>query len=211
MRQSATEETSQMKSKMNRSLRSSSKDATGRGIGRAPRPAITKKVQPEPVQVTINPGNKELRAKQDRGKKWNPQEIRHDYVEKLRDQARQCLGADMEKKMFSSDFKLHCECIDIFTNFISQSPQELMMILDIVFKWIFVKIFDSNNTKLAVNIFDFLAILFPILEQGDYLLWDNEIDVVFPMLTEKAGLNNNILKEKVKKLIRMTYSICDKQ
>jgi cytoskeleton-associated protein 5 len=42
------------------------------------------------------------------------------------------------------------------------------------------------------------------------MLLDFESAVLFPLLCDKTGLNNNILKDKVKKLVRMTYNIYDK-
>jgi hypothetical protein len=41
-------------------------------------------------------------------------------------------------------------------------------------------------------------------------LIDFEAAVLVPLLCEKSGLNNNILKEKAKKLLRMAFDICDK-
>lgn len=82
--------------------------------------------------------------------------------------------------------------------------------MDIVFKWSCVKLADSSNTKFAVTIFDFYASLFQHLEESEYSLWDFEAHVIIPLLSEKTGINNNILKEKVKKLIRMLYGIYDK-
>jgi hypothetical protein len=39
---------------------------------------------------------------------------------------------------------------------------------------------------------------------------DFEAAVLIPLLCDKTGHNNAILKDKVKKLIRMTYNIYDK-
>jgi hypothetical protein len=39
---------------------------------------------------------------------------------------------------------------------------------------------------------------------------DVEANVVIPFLCEKSGINNNILKDKVKKLMKMVYGIYDK-
>jgi hypothetical protein len=33
--------------------------------------------------------------------------------------------------------------------------------------------------------------------------------IIFPLLCEKAGINNNILKDKVKKLLKMVYPLYD--
>lgn len=43
------------------------------------------------------------------------------------------------------------------------------------------------------------------------MLLDFEAGVIIPLLCEKAGINNAILKDKVKKLVKMTYNIYDKQ
>jgi len=81
----------------------------------------------------------------------------------------------------------------------------------LIFKWTAVRLADSGNTKFGVSIFDFFAALFQHLESQQYQLTDSEAFILFPLLCEKAGLNNNILKEKVKKLIKMSYGIYAKQ
>jgi hypothetical protein len=42
-------------------------------------------------------------------------------------------------------------------------------------------------------------------------LQDFEAAVLVPLLCEKSGLNNNILKEKAKKLLRMAFDVCETQ
>ena len=112
--------------------------------------------------------------------------------------------------MFSNDFKMHVECIEMFNNLMQTNPDAIREILDLIFKWSFVKLVDSNNTKFAVSIFDFYAILLQHLEETQYVLWDFEAAILIPLLCEKTGLNNAILKDKVKRLVRMTYPIYDK-
>lgn len=113
--------------------------------------------------------------------------------------------------MFSNDFKLHCECIEAFNFLMQDQPEALIEILDLIFKWALVKLADSANTKFAVNIFDFLHEVFIHLEESEYMLCEFEAVVIIPLLCDKTGLNNNILKEKVKKLVRMIQNIYDKQ
>lgn len=119
------------------------------------------------------------------------------------------MGQSTCAKMFSNDFKLHVECIDGFNALMGEQTESLKEVLDIIFKWALVKLADSANTKFAVSVFDFFSILFQHLEEQEYQLWDFEAYIVIPLLCEKTGLNNNILKEKVKKLIKMVYGIYD--
>ena len=88
--------------------------------------------------------------------------------------------------------------------------ESLSLILDIVFKWCFVKLADSKNTQFAVSVFDFYGALFAILEENQYMFWDFEAAVLIPMLYEKTGLNNAVIKDKVKQLIKMVYNLYDK-
>jgi hypothetical protein len=59
--------------------------------------------------------------------------------------------------MFSNDFKLHVECIECFGMLMTNQPDALKEILDIIFKWSLVKLADSSNTKFAVSVFDFYS------------------------------------------------------
>jgi hypothetical protein len=86
----------------------------------------------------------------------------------------------------------------------------ILEVLDLIFKWTVIRMADSSNTTFAVKIFDFYAILFQFLQQTGYILLDFETAVLVPLLCEKTGINNNILKEKVKKLLKMSLTICDK-
>lgn len=113
--------------------------------------------------------------------------------------------------MFSADFKLHCECIDAFVGLMTVAPESLPEVLDLLFKWSAVRLADSSNTKFAVNMFDFYALLFAHLQEQEYCLWEFEAAVLVPLLCEKTGINNQLLKEKVKKLLRMVFNIYDRQ
>ena len=63
--------------------------------------------------------------------------------------------------MFTNDFKIHIDCIEMFNTMIQTNPDGLKEILDVVFKWACVKLNESNNnTKFAVAVFDFYAGLF---------------------------------------------------
>ena len=114
--------------------------------------------------------------------------------------------------MFSNDFKSHMEIIDAFNNTMKeQGTAELLKeILDLIFKWTFVKLADSTNMQFLVKVFDFFADLFRQLEAEEYQLYDFEALVIIPLLCDKTGCGNNIVKDKVKGLIKMVYGIYDK-
>lgn len=145
----------------------------------------------------------------DKKTKFQLEEVKGDQLDKLKSFTSQSLGASFCAKMFSNDFKLHVECIESFNKLMQHNPEALREILDIIFKWSLVKLADSSNTKFAVSVFDFYSSLFLHLEETEYSLWDFEANIIIPLLCEKTGINNNILKDKVKKLIKMIYTIYD--
>jgi len=81
--------------------------------------------------------------------------------------------------------------------------------LDVIFKWIYIKLTESQNTTLAVAVFDFCDVLIKWLQESEYTLWENEAYILIPLLCEKIGINNTILKEKVRALVRLTFIIYD--
>ena len=57
-----------------------------------------------------------------------------------------------------------------------------MEVVDIIFKWICVKMTESSNTTFALNVYDFYTTLFDFLLEEQYNLWDHEAAIVIPML-----------------------------
>lgn len=88
-------------------------------------------------------------------------------------------------------------------------PDELVEILDIIFKWCNVRLNESSNTKLVLSIIDFYASLIPFLVEGANVLQDFEIHVMLGTLCDKVGINNKILMDKIRKLIKMCYEVYD--
>lgn len=70
--------------------------------------------------------------------------------------------------MFSADFKKHVAVIASFTGMIDTQPENLQEILDVIFKWCYIKLAESQNTTFAVNVFDFFATLFDFLVKIAY-------------------------------------------
>ena len=59
----------------------------------------------EPV-LSISPaGKKENRLRVDIKNKWNPDELREEHVEKLKDYLRICTSSALHRFLFSKDFK----------------------------------------------------------------------------------------------------------
>ena len=85
----------------------------------------------------------------------------------------------------------------------------MVEVIDIIFKWIYIKLAESNNTTFAVNVYDSLAPLFAWLISEQYGFQDHEAYVIVPMLCDKVGTTNAILKNKIHALIKQTFELYD--
>ena len=104
--------------------------------------------------------------------------------------------------MFESDFKDYVVALDKMNLMVEEAPDGVIEIVDVIFKWIYLKLDEITNTTFLMRAYDFLAILFDFLIGRSYILTDTEAFVLVPMLCEKAGNNNTIIKNKIKALIK---------
>ena len=111
--------------------------------------------------------------------------------------------------MYCNDFKKHVQVLGKIIGMIETQPHNLVEVTDIIFKWIYIKLTESNNTTFAVNVYDSLSTLFNWLISEQYGLQEHEAYVIVPMLCEKVGINNAILKNKIHALIKQTFELYD--
>ena len=119
--------------------------------------------------------------------KWPVDEMRPDLVDKLKDHSRVAFGESMQAKMFSADFKQHCDVITNFKRLLETNSEELTQVIDLIFKWTSVKFAEANKPIMIISIFDFLAILIEYYSENSFMLEDFEAAVLIPMLVEKTG------------------------
>lgn len=92
---------------------------------------------------------------------------------------------------------------------IDSQPDVMKEILDVFFKWCYIKLTESQNTTLYVSVFDSFQTLFDWLERESYQLMEHEAFVLIPLLCEKSGNNNAILKTKIKALLKQSLNLYD--
>ena len=153
-------------------------------------------------------GRKEKRADHDRKYKWPVDELREDFVEKVKELCRLAFGEAFETKMFGNDFRKHVECIQKFIELLKSGEDgnvdDLFSVMDLIFKWAFVKIVERSNTALEKEILTMIEELIEFLCQDDtgHQLWEFECAVLVPLLTERTGSNNSAIKDKAKSILK---------
>ena len=171
--------------------------------------AASKKKDVPTVMFELNPGDKEKRAQADMRLKWVHQTQKQDQVKRVKTLCEQVFGVDGAAIMFDSDHKDYIMALDRLNLMVEEQPENLIQVVDVVFKWAHLKLDESTNTAFIMKVYDFLVVLFALLTGSGYTLSDTEAYVVIPMLCEKSGNNNTIVKNKVKALIKQCFKIHD--
>ena len=157
----------------------------------------------------INPGNKELRAKQDLKTKFLIDELKPAQTDKVKHEAESVFGPEFMQKMFSTDFKKHGQVATALQYSLETQPENLIMSIDVVFKWGIIKLLESQNTTFSGQLFDFYSVLFAKMTEIEYKLWDTEAVLIIPFVCNNLGLQNMILRDKVKALFKQLFGIYD--
>ena len=92
--------------------------------------------------------------------KWMHEELKPDQVEKVKNYCEQMFGPDTTKLMYCNDFKKHVQILGKIVGMIESQPENLIEVIDIIFKWIFIKMHESSNTTFTSCVCDSLAKLF---------------------------------------------------
>jgi hypothetical protein len=70
---------------------------------------------------------------------------------------------------------------------------------------------ESNNTSLLLRIFDFYGNLISQLTENQYRMQEFEMIILISTICEKNGHNNQIIKDKSRKLTKLCFEIYDKK
>ena len=73
-------------------------------------------------------------------------------------------GQDSISHLFESDQKRYTIALDRFQLMIEEQPDDLMQVIDVVFKWVCLKLDEhEKDVAFSIKIYDFLAVLFVFL------------------------------------------------
>lgn len=153
--------------------------------------------------VILDVGKKEKRNEADKKKRWHPEEIRDDYVEKLKGISTSIFGEATATKMFSKDFKQNIKCLKMFEQVFENDEivQPFLDVLDVVIKWGYIKSNEISNIAFLKDLFTYFEQLVPFLIEKEYQFMEAEGTVFCLCLVEKIGMNNQIVKEMIKSIL----------
>lgn len=153
----------------------------------------------------VDAGDKERRLDFDSRYKWSLDEIRPDYLEKLKEQLKLAFSPDLYSLMFHSDFKKQADAASQLTSIIKSQGELIIPYLDLLFKWGWIELIVTNNTQIYKAVFELDQLIINTLESVEYTLSDTEAGLIIPVLCEKSGQNNQTFRSMIRGII---HSAC---
>jgi cytoskeleton-associated protein 5 len=140
--------------------------------------------------------------------KWSTEELRLDYVERMNEQLRVCVSPDLLAKMQSPDFRKQVEALTHLTSFLSVDLSLFIESLDLIIKWIFVKMMDTTiNTQVMKGILEMSAAMIAALEEDQYQLHQVEAEIFLMIMCDKSGHNNATFRTQIRGLMHSCTKI----
>ncbi|GLC42611.1 hypothetical protein PLESTB_001118900 [Pleodorina starrii] len=152
----------------------------------------------EPLLMPDN--RKEDRAKKGRFRPAKLQ-IMPDEPQTLEAEFSPMLGPALRAAAFSKDFKKHCEAADMLTRALPHMYDEVIAIVDLLFRWSTLRILESNTASL-VKVLEMLKLLLDMMIERGYRISEYEAKLILPAVVEKSGHNQDKLKAEHRELLK---------
>ena len=157
----------------------------------------------------LSGGKKEKRLEQELRCKWSVEELRLDYVERMNEQLRVCVSPDLYAKMSAADFKKQVEALTHLTSFLTTNRPMFIENLDLIIKWMFVKMMDTTiNTQVMKGILELSAAMIAAFEEDHYMFHQVEVDIFLMIMCDKSGHNNATFRTQIRGIMHSCTKIC---
>ncbi|KAG2491479.1 hypothetical protein HYH03_010264 [Edaphochlamys debaryana] len=143
---------------------------------------------------------KDDRAKKGRFKPAKLQ-IMPDEAQTLEAEFTSLLNPTLKAAMFNKDFKKHCEAADAVTRALPNTYDDVIAVVDLLFRWATLRILESNTASL-VKVLEMLKLLLEMMIDRGYRMSEYETKLIVPALVEKAGHNQDKLKAEHRELLK---------
>ncbi|GIL58886.1 hypothetical protein Vafri_13702 [Volvox africanus] len=143
--------------------------------------------------------------KEDRAKKgrFRPAklQIMPDEPQTLEAEFSPMMSPALRAAAFNKDFKKHCEAADMVTKALPAVYDEVIAVVDLLFRWSTLRILESNTASL-VKVLEMLKLLLDLMVERGYRLSEYEAKLILPALVEKSGHNQDKLKAEHRELLK---------
>ena len=144
-------------------------------------------------------GLKGQRIEEEKRSRWPTNELNDDLIDRLKEHLRSHVAPELLSKMFAYDHRKHIEAVSILKKALATELPATLDILDLIVRWIFVRLFENSNVQILKEILSYVTELVNSLEAMKYNLLPFEAQVLIPVLIERfnttsPSIRNSLIK-----------------
>ncbi|KRF82972.1 protein mini spindles isoform X3 [Drosophila virilis] len=134
--------------------------------------------------------------------KWTFTTPREEFTELLRDQMTTAnVNKAMMANMFHDDFRYHLKVIEQLSDDLPNNSKALICNLDLILKWLTLRFYDTNPSVLIKGL-EYVAQVFQVLVEMEYMMAENEGSSFVPHLLLKIGDPKDAVRNGVRRVLR---------
>lgn len=119
------------------------------------------------------------------------------------------VSSGLLKLMFAKDCQKHIQACDMISSALSQNREAFHSNLDNILHWLRLRMGDGN-TQCLLRTLDTVQAIFTDLETNGEQLTDYELSIIVPALAERAGHNQDRIRQKHRELLALASNVCER-
>jgi len=144
------------------------------------------------------------RGKKAETAKVSVEELRDDFVDRLKEQCRGRFSPDLTVNLFHKDFKKVLEAAAGLGEVVSADGG--LEVAELVAKWVYVRLFDTN-TQVLKAVLEVASGLLTAFAESDVQLQETVSSLLLPILCERMGHNNASIRTLAREVAEQSYSL----
>ncbi|KAL0039701.1 hypothetical protein WJX77_005628 [Trebouxia sp. C0004] len=132
--------------------------------------------------------------------------VRDDEAEGLEAELAPVVSDSLKKLLFSADFRRHIEAADLLLMQLPDVADAAVSCLDLLLRWAVLRLCDAN-TQCLLKVLDLCKALFDVCQEMGYQLSEYETMVFVPCLIEKAGHNQDRIRQLHRELLKQVRGL----
>jgi len=150
-------------------------------------------------------GTKEKRIELESKNRWPIEELKENYIDKLRGQLKQVFNHSWIDKFQSGNCKRQFESLKELEEHMKIDIKPYINVIDIILKIAWLTTFDFKNNLIIKTILNLIKVMLVLLKNYNYLLIEYELFFLLSLLANRAFNLNELCKNDLHEIIILCY------
>ena len=138
--------------------------------------------------------------------RWEFDTPHTDHIRYVKTQLEKCMDLPLLEKFLDNDIQKLESAVKIIVGpscLKGPCEKEVINCVDLLFKFISMKLTEKNNTRILKVSLDLLKQLLEVLSDKSYTMSDNEASCIIPFIVQRMGNPNETLRKEIRNILQL--------